>query len=163
MAVDLYSGLKGHRLLPSSVTISPISLRTREKSDVFWRRKDGHSCKDSKNRLLSWLSWLLTACADLNKDLILLNRTSCYCDKSEERVRTGWTHSKRRDDVCTFDCVWAKDPDKKDIWRELRLDALRLCLYRGIKVKCKSANHFKGQLSQNQLVYAKYTILKLQS
>lgn len=156
MAVDLYSGLKGHRLRPSSVTISPISLRTREKSDVFWREKDtGHSCKDSKHCLL----YRLTAYC-----LILLNRTSYYCDKSEEIERTGWTHSKRRDGVCTIHCVWAKDPDKKDVWRELRQDTLsRLCLYRGIKVKCKSANHFRGQLSQNQLVYAKYTILKLQS
>lgn len=37
MAVDLYSGLKGQRLRPSSVTISPVSLLTREKSAVFWR------------------------------------------------------------------------------------------------------------------------------
>lgn len=37
IAVDLYSGLKGHRLRPSSVTTSPVSLLTREKLAVFWR------------------------------------------------------------------------------------------------------------------------------
>lgn len=39
IAVDLYSGLKGHRLRPSSVTTSPVSLLTREKSAVFWRTR----------------------------------------------------------------------------------------------------------------------------
>jgi hypothetical protein len=37
MAVDLYSGLKGQRPRPSSVTISPVWLLTRVKSAVFWR------------------------------------------------------------------------------------------------------------------------------
>lgn len=36
IAVDLYSGLKGQRLRPSSVTTSPLSLLTREKLSVFW-------------------------------------------------------------------------------------------------------------------------------
>lgn len=38
MAVDLYSGLKGQRLRPSSITISPTSSLSSVNVDVFWRR-----------------------------------------------------------------------------------------------------------------------------
>lgn len=35
MAVDLYSGLNGQRLRPSSVKISPASFLAKEKSEAF--------------------------------------------------------------------------------------------------------------------------------
>lgn len=38
MAVDLYSGLKGQRLRPSSITASPSSSLSSANVDVFWRQ-----------------------------------------------------------------------------------------------------------------------------
>lgn len=38
MAVDLYSGLKGQRLRPSSITTSPSSSLSSVNVDVFWRQ-----------------------------------------------------------------------------------------------------------------------------
>ena len=37
MAVDLYSGLKGQRLRPSSITTSPTSSLSSVNVDVFWK------------------------------------------------------------------------------------------------------------------------------
>lgn len=39
MAVDLYSGLKGQRLRPSSITTSPTSSLSSVNVDVFWKRE----------------------------------------------------------------------------------------------------------------------------
>lgn len=36
MAVDLYSGLKGHLLRPSSITTSPTSSLSSVNVDAFW-------------------------------------------------------------------------------------------------------------------------------
>ncbi len=107
MAVDLYSAVER---APATTIFSDyfshfIAHQGKIRCVLEDKNTQGHSCKDSKHCLLYCLSYLLSACVDLNKDLILLNGTLCYCNKSEEIVRTGWTYSKWRDDVCTSNSV----------------------------------------------------------
>lgn len=77
MAVDLYSGLKGQRLRPSSVTISPVSLLTRVKSAVFWRKHTHTTCSVEKKTCdLVW-QWQLQVRPTV---------TSQFSDKGEGQV-----------------------------------------------------------------------------